>query len=69
MLKTGNVAEILLLLNDEGLDLGQPVKVVADGIVVEERRVTRSLEVLRNWASQGEPTLVVTAELAVTLPE
>jgi hypothetical protein len=69
VLRTENVAEILLLLNDEGLDLGQPVKVVADGLVVEERRVTRSLEVLRNWTAQGEPTLVVTAELSVTLPE
>jgi hypothetical protein len=68
VLRTENVAEIVLLLTDEGLDLDRPVTVVADGEVVETRRVERGLGVLRTWALQ-EPGLFVAAELTVRLPE
>jgi hypothetical protein len=61
-LETANAAEVLLLLNDDGLDLDRPVRVVVNGELLLERKVERSLDVLRAWASQ-DPTLVVTAEL------
>ncbi len=69
VLETENVAEILLLLTDEGLDLDRPVKVVAGGAVVHEKPVPRSLDAVRAWSSQGEPALFVAAELSVRIPE
>jgi hypothetical protein len=69
VLETGNVAEILLLLSDEGLDLGRPVKVVAGGMVIEEAQVPRSLDAVRAWATRGDPGTFVSAELTVRIPE
>jgi len=69
VLETGGVAELLLLLTDDDLDLDRPVKVVAGGMVVEEARVPRSLDAIRAWSSQGEPGLFVAGELTVRLPE
>ena len=69
VLHTENVAEIQLLLDDEGLDLDRPVKVVHDGMVIEEKTVERKIDTVRAWASQGEPTLFVTAEITVRIPE
>ena len=68
ILRTENVAEIVLLLTDEGLDLDRPVTVIAEGEAVEARKVGRSLDTLRTWALQ-EPGLLVTAEMVVRLPE
>jgi hypothetical protein len=68
VLTTENVAEILLLLTDEDLDLDRQVSVVVNGDTVETRRVERSLETVRTWCSQ-EPGLFVAAEMIVRLPE
>jgi len=69
VLETEAVSEILLLLNDEGLDLDRPVKVVANGVLVGERRVERSLDTLRTWAGSGERTLFAPAEWTLRLEE
>jgi hypothetical protein len=69
VVETENVAEVLLLLTDDDLDLDRPVKVVAGGMVIEEKRVARDLDAVRAWASQGEPSLFVAAELHFRIPE
>jgi hypothetical protein len=69
VLETENVAEVLLLLSDEGLDLDRPVKVVVGGMVVEERKVERSLDAVRAWATRGDAGQFTAAELLVRIPE
>jgi len=69
LLETANVAEILLLLTDEGLDLERPVKVTVNGTVLHEKPVPRSLDAVRAWSTRGEPSLFVAAELSLSIPE
>lgn len=69
VLDTEEASEILLLLSDEGLDLDRPVTVIANGRVLGERKVERSLAVLRAWASTGDRALLATAEWTVRIDE
>ena len=68
VLRTTDVAEILLLLDDEDLDLDRPVVVEVNGTVVEERRVVRSLDTMRTWAEAGEGAVFAPAELDLRIP-
>ena len=69
LLETDGVAEILLLLSDEGLDLERPVKVFVGGALAGERKVERSLDTVRTWSDVAEGTVFATAEWTLRIGE
>lgn len=65
---TRGVAEFTLLLSPDAFDLGQPVKVVANGRTLFEGRVEPSLATLLKWAARdNDRTMLFAAELRIKL--
>jgi len=68
--RTERVARYTLLLNQELLDLKQPVLVLTNGTISFEGRVTPDARVLlREARATRDPDRLVLAELTVTVPE
>ena len=65
---TRRVAELTLLISPEAFDVGQSIKVVANGRTVFDGRVEPSLPTLLKWAARdNDCTMLFTAELRITL--
>ena len=65
---TRRVAEFTLLISPEAFDVGQSIKVVANGRTVFDGRVEPSLPTLLKWAARdNDCTMLFTAELGITL--
>jgi hypothetical protein len=63
---TRDVEEFRLLLSPDAFDFGKPVKVVANGHVVFDGRVTKSVETLMKWAARdNDRTMLFGAELHI----
>ena len=57
-----------LLLSPDAFDFGKPVKVVANGHVVFDGRVAKSVETLMKWAARDhDRTMLFGAELHIKL--
>ena len=65
---TKGIAAFTLLLSPDRFDFDQPIKVTANGRVVFEGRVERSIETLMKWAARdNDRTMLYAAELKVKL--
>ena len=65
---TRDVEEFTLLLSPDAFDFGKPVKVVANGHVVFDGRVAKSVETLMKWAARDhDRTMLFGAELHIKL--
>jgi len=65
---TKGVAELTLLVSADAFDLGQPIKVVANGRTVFDGRVESSLSTLLKWAARdNDRTMLFVAELHIKL--
>jgi hypothetical protein len=65
---TRNVEEFTLLVSPSAFDFSQPVKVVANGRVVFDGRVTKSAATLMKWAARdNDRTMLFGAELHIKL--
>ena len=65
---TKGVAAFTLLLSPDKFDFDQPVKVVANGRMVFNGRVERSLKTLMKWAARdNDRTMLYGAEVKVNL--
>jgi hypothetical protein len=65
---TKGVAELTLLVSADAFDLGQPIKVVANGRTVFDGRVESSLSTLLKWAARdNDRTMLFGAELHIKL--
>jgi hypothetical protein len=63
---TRDVEEFTLLLSPDAFDFGKPVKVVANGRVVFNGRVVKSVETLMKWAARdSDRTMLFGAELHI----
>ena len=63
---TSGVAEFTLLLSPDVFDFAQPVKVVANGRVLFEGRMKKSLATLMRWAARdNDRTMLFGAELSI----
>jgi hypothetical protein len=68
-LSSTNVQTVTVLLNDAMLDLDRPVIVRAEGKVLFEHKVSRTIAMLaRTLADRGDTNLVFSAEAMVKLP-
>ena len=64
--KTRDVAQFTLLLSPDVFDFSQPVKVVANGLVVFNGRVEKSVGTLMKWAARdNDRTMLYGAELHI----
>ncbi len=60
-------SRVTVLLNDEMLDMDQPVTVTWNGVVTEPRRVMRTLAVIRRTLQErGDPGLVFCGEIVLS---
>jgi len=67
-MQTRGVAELTLLLSPDAFDFDKPVRVVANGRVVFEGKVERSVKTLLTWAARdNDPAMLFGAELRITL--
>ena len=65
---TRDVEEFTLLLSPDAFDFGKPVKVVANGHVVFDGRVAKSVATLMKWAARdNDRTMLFGAELHIKL--
>jgi hypothetical protein len=65
---TKGVAELTLLLSPDAFDLGEPVKVVANGRTVFDGRVEGNVSTLLKWAARdNDRTMLFAAELHIKL--
>jgi hypothetical protein len=67
-LVTRGVAELTLLLSPDFVDFSQPIVVTANGTIVANRRVERSVATLAKWAAHdNDRTMLFGAELKVVV--
>jgi molybdopterin-dependent oxidoreductase alpha subunit len=67
-MRTRGVSELTLLLSPDSFDLSQPIVVTANGRIVANQRVDRSVATLLKWAAQdNDRTMLFGAELHLTL--
>ncbi|MEZ6043087.1 MAG: transglutaminase domain-containing protein [Planctomycetaceae bacterium] len=66
--KSDDVEEFAVLLNDEIADLDKPITVTHNGIVLHEGMVERTIDAAaRSLAERGDPATVFTSQIAVVL--
>ena len=67
---TRGVKTFTLLISPDAFEFAKPLKVVANGRTVFEKRVAKNLQTLAKWAARdNDRTLLFGAEVSITLPQ
>ncbi len=68
-LESDDVSRVALLLHDTLIDLGQPIRIIANGKTVAEKTVARTQKaMIRSLQLRGDPDMIATAWLDVQMP-
>jgi hypothetical protein len=67
---TRGVKTFTILVSPDAFDFSKPVKVVANGKTLFDRRVSKNLQTLTKWAARdNDRTMLFGAEVTVTIPQ